>query len=78
MVQVYVTALHHSRLSTPANTLRRARRSGSDADADLAEQRFKKRLSDYRGGHAAPPEAWRVPGKCLAEVLGLWGQGLGR
>jgi hypothetical protein len=42
---------------------------GSDADADLAEKRFAKRLSRNRAGHAAPPEAWQVPGSCLAEVL---------
>ncbi len=42
---------------------------GSDADADLAEQRFKKRLAAYRAGHRAAPEAWQRPGTCLAEVL---------
>jgi hypothetical protein len=42
---------------------------GSDADADLAARRFKKRLADYRSGHRATPEAWRQPGTCLAEVL---------
>jgi hypothetical protein len=44
---------------------------GSDADADLAEKRFQKRLSDHRSGHRAPPAKWRVPGSCLAEALEL-------
>jgi hypothetical protein len=44
---------------------------GSDADADLAEQRFRARRSRYRAGHAAPPEAWLLPGSCLAEALEL-------
>jgi hypothetical protein len=33
-------------------------------------QRFSARLVDYRSGRRAPPEEWRVPGTCLAEVLG--------
>ncbi len=44
---------------------------GSDADADLAEQRFQKRVSRCRAGRGAPPEAWLLPGSRLAEALGL-------
>jgi hypothetical protein len=32
---------------------------GSDADAAKAEQRFSKRLCDYRGGHRAAPSLRR-------------------
>jgi hypothetical protein len=46
---------------------------GSDADTDQAEQRFSTRLSRYRAGHAAPPEAWLRRGSCLAEVLAVRG-----
>jgi hypothetical protein len=42
---------------------------GSDADADLAEKRFRQRLAHYRARRAAPPEAWLRRGSCLAEVL---------
>jgi hypothetical protein len=42
----------------------------STSTADKAERRFRQRLADYRAGHRAPPEEWRVPGTCLAEVLG--------
>jgi hypothetical protein len=48
----------------------RERRWGSDADADLAEQRFKKRLSKYRAGLRAAA-AWLLPGSRLAEALEL-------
>ncbi len=44
---------------------------GSDADADLAEKRFRKRLSTYRSGRYAPPAKWLLPGSCLAEALEL-------
>jgi hypothetical protein len=44
---------------------------GSDADAALAEKRFRKRLDDHRAGHCAPP-AWLLPGSCLAAALGLY------
>jgi hypothetical protein len=42
----------------------RDRRWGSDAAADKAYSRFAQRLSRYRAGHAAPPEAWLRPGSC--------------
>jgi hypothetical protein len=48
----------------------RERQWGSDADADLAEQRFAVRLAAYRAGHVAPPAKWLRPGSCLAEALG--------
>jgi hypothetical protein len=44
---------------------------GSDADAALAEKRFKNRLCEYRSGTHAPPEAWLLPGSRLAEALEL-------
>ncbi len=44
---------------------------GSNADAAQAEKRFTMRLSKYRVGAHAPPEAWQQPGSCLAEALGL-------
>ncbi len=61
----------HSAEAAPATLLSRpaSRPWGSDADADLAEDRFKKRLADYRSDRRAPPAKWLLPGSCLAEVL---------
>ncbi len=57
--------------STAFRAVWRDRGLGSDADAALAEKRFKTRLSTYRSGRYAPPAKWPLAGSCLAEALGL-------
>jgi hypothetical protein len=49
----------------------RERQLGSDADAALAEKRFRMQRSTYRAGRTAPPVEWQQPGSRLAEALGL-------